>query len=136
MAGVSCLCIEIDPARIEKRLLTRYLDARIDDLDKALAAIKDSADKGAPRSIAICANAAEVFPELVRRGITPDLVTEQTAAHDPLNGYIPTGLTLAAAAELRARDPKGYIERAKAGMLAEVVAMLEMQRRGAEAFDY
>jgi urocanate hydratase len=136
MAGVSCLGIEIDPARIDKRLQTRYLDARIDDLDKALAAIKDAVEKGQPRSIGVCGNAAEIFPELVRRGITPDLVTEQTAAHDPLNGYIPAGLTLAAAAELRARDPQGYIERAGAGMRAEVEAMLEMQRRGAEAFDY
>src|SRR5208282_2704311 len=91
---------------------------------------------GRPRSIAVCANAADVYPELVRRGITPDLVTEQTAAHDPLIGYVPPGLTLDEAAKLRERDPQGYIERAKKGMRAEVEAMLEMQRRGAEAFDY
>lgn len=136
MAGVSCLGVEVDPTRIEKRLRTRYVDARIDDLDQALAAVREAAASGAPRSIALCGNAAEIFPELVRRGVTPDLVTEQTAAHDPLNGYIPAGLSLAAAAELRARDPKGYIERAKAGMRAEVEAMLAMQSRGAEAFDY
>jgi urocanate hydratase len=136
MAGVACLGVEIDPTRIEKRLKTRYVDERIDDLDKALAAVKASVEKGDARSIAMCANAADVFPELVRRGITPDLVTEQTAAHDPLNGYVPQGLSLAEAAELRARDPQGYIARAKAGMKLEVDAMLEMQRRGAEAFDY
>jgi urocanate hydratase len=136
MAGVSLLGVEIDPTRIEKRLKTRYLDARIDDLDQALAAIHDSLKSGTPRSIAICANAADVYPELVRRGVIPDLVTEQTAAHDPLIGYVPQGLTLEQAAELRAKDPQGYIARAKAGMRVEVEAMLEMQRRGAEAFDY
>jgi urocanate hydratase len=136
MAGMSCLGVEIDPARIEKRLKTRYVDERIDDLDRALAAVEAAQKAGRPRSIAMCANAADVYPELVRRGITPDLVTEQTAAHDPLNGYVPPGLSLDEAAALRARDPKGYIERAKAGMRVEVEAMLEMQRRGAEAFDY
>jgi urocanate hydratase len=136
MAGVSCLGVEIDPARIDKRLRTRYVDARIDDLDQAIAAIQEAVASGKPRSIALLGNAAEIYPELVRRGITPDLVTEQTAAHDPLNGYIPTGLTLAEAGELRARDPQGYIARAKAGMRAEVEAMLEMQRLGSEAFDY
>jgi urocanate hydratase len=136
MAGVSLLGVEIDPARIEKRLATRYLDERIDDLDRALAAVDEAVRSGRPRSIAVCANAADVYPELVRRGITPDLVTEQTAAHDPLNGYVPPGMTLAQAADARARDPKAYIAAAKAGMRVEVEAMLEMRRRGAEAFDY
>ncbi|MFT3766353.1 MAG: urocanate hydratase [Minicystis sp.] len=136
MAGVSLLGVEIDPTRIEKRLKTRYLDARIDDLDEALAAIQESVKSGRPRSIGMCANAADIYPELVRRGVIPDLVTEQTAAHDPLVGYIPQGLTLEQAAELRAKDPQGYIARAKEGMRVEVEAMLEMQRRGAEAFDY
>ncbi|APR83306.1 Urocanate hydratase [Minicystis rosea] len=136
MAGMSLLGIEIDPTRIEKRLATRYLDARIDDLDEALAAIQESVKSGRPRSIGMCANAADVYPELVRRGVIPDLVTEQTAAHDPLVGYIPQGLTLTDAAELRARDPQGYIARAKNGMRIEVEAMLAMQRLGAEVFDY
>jgi urocanate hydratase len=136
MAGVACLGVEIDPARIAKRLATRYVDERIDDLDRALEAVRASAASGHARSIAMCANAADVYPELVRRGVTPDLVTEQTAAHDPLNGYVPQGLSLAEAAALRARDPRGYIERAKAGMRLEVEAMLAMQARGAEAFDY
>jgi urocanate hydratase len=136
MAGMSCLGIEVDPARIEKRLKTRYLDERIDDLDRALEVIQESARRGEPRSIGVCANAADVFPELVRRGVVPDLVTEQTAAHDPLNGYVLPGLSLEEAARERARDPKGYIERAKQSMRIEVEAMLEMKRRGAEVFDY
>ncbi|WP_437926462.1 urocanate hydratase [Sorangium sp. So ce291] len=136
MAGMACLGVEIDPARIEKRLRTRYVDERIDDVDRALDAVLESVQRGAPRSIALCGNAADVYPELVRRGVTPDLVTEQTAAHDPLVGYVPPGLTLEQAAELRARDPGEYVARAKAGMRIEVEAMLEMQRRGAEVFDY
>jgi len=136
MAGMSCLGVEIDPARIEKRLKTRYLDERIDDLDRALEAIQESARRGEPRSIGVCANAADVFPELVKRGVIPDLVTEQTAAHDPLNGYVLPGLSLEEAARERAADPKGYIERAKRSMRVEVEAMLEMKRRGAEVFDY
>ncbi len=136
MAGLSCLGIEIDPARIKKRIDTGYVDERIDDLDLALNAIHAAAEHGQPRSIAMCANAADVYPELVRRGVVPDLVTEQTAAHDPLNGYIPPGLTVEAAAALREIDPAAYIKRAKEGMRLEVEAMLEMQRRGSEAFDY
>lgn len=136
MAGMACLGVEIDPARIEKRLRTRYVDERIDDLDRALDAVLESARRGAPRSIALCGNAADVYPELVRRGVTPDLVTEQTAAHDPLVGYVPPGLTLEQAAALRARGPGEYVARAKEGMRLEVEAMLAMQRRGAEVFDY
>jgi urocanate hydratase len=136
MAGMACLGVEIDPTRIAKRLATRYVDERIDDLDRALAAVLESAASGRPRSIAMCANAADVYPELVRRGITPDLVTEQTAAHDPLIGYVPPGITLNEAVSLRERDPKGYIECAKRGMRDEVEAMLEMKRLGAEVFDY
>jgi urocanate hydratase len=136
MAGLSCLGVEIDPARIEKRLKTRYVDERIDDLDQALKVVQESAAAGRPRSVALCANAADVYPELVRRGVTPDLVTEQTSAHDPLIGYVPPGITLKEAASLRERDPAGYIACAKNGMRDEVEAMLEMQRRGAEVFDY
>ena len=84
----------------------------------------------------LCANAAEIYPELAARGIVPDLVTEQTSAHDPLNGYVPAGLTLEEAAELRKEDPEGYVERAKASMAEEVEAMLAFQRAGAEVFDY
>jgi urocanate hydratase len=136
MAGLSCLAIEVDPARIEKRLATRYVDERIDDLDAALARIERARKEGHAVSIAMCGNAAEVYPELARRKVLPDLVTEQTAAHDPLNGYVPLGLSLEEAAELRAEDPDGYVERAKAGMAEEVTAMLALKARGAEVFDY
>jgi urocanate hydratase len=136
MAGMSCLAVEVDPSRIEKRLATLYVDVRIDDLDRALARIDAAAKEGRAVSVALCGNAAEVYPELVRRGVAPDLVTEQTAAHDPLNGYIPLGLALQEAAELRSEDPSGYVERAKASMAEEVSAMLAMKASGAEVFDY
>ena len=136
MAGLSCLAVEVDPARIERRLATRYVDVRIDDLDAALAHIEAEARSGRAVSVALCGNAADVYPEIVRRGLLPDVVTEQTAAHDPLNGYVPPGFSLDEAAALRARDPADYIERAKAGMAAEVVAMVTLRDRGAEVFDY
>jgi urocanate hydratase len=136
MAGISCLAVEVDPDRIAKRLATRYVDERIDDLDAALSALEASCRRGEARSIALCANAAEIYSALVDRGVTPDLVTEQTAAHDPLRGYIPIGMTLEEAAELRSNDPDGYVDRAKGSMAIEVDAMLAMQDRGAEVFDY
>jgi len=136
MAGMSCLAVEVDPSRIERRLEKRYVDERIDDLDEALRAIEKACREGTPRSIAICANAAAIYPELVERGIIPDLVTEQTAAHDPLRGYIPLGLTLEEAARLRTEEPEGYIERAKGCMAIEVEAMVAMKQAGAEVFDY
>jgi urocanate hydratase len=136
MAGLGSVSVEVDPSRIARRLETRYVDERIDDLSKAVAAARESAEAGRPRSIAVCANAADVFPELVRLGLTPDLVTEQTAAHDPLLGYVPRGLSLEAAARLRAQDPGAYVAQAKASMALEVEAMLAMKRAGAEAFDY
>ena len=136
MAGLSCLAIEVDPSRIQKRLDTRYVDERIDDLDKALARIERAKKEDRPVSIGLCANAAEIYPELVKRGVIPDLVTEQTAAHDPLIGYVPLGFTLEEAAELRVEDAEAYVEKAKASMAEEVVAMLAMKQKGAEVFDY
>jgi urocanate hydratase len=136
MAGLGCLAVEVDPSRIEKRLATGYVDVRIDDLDEALSRLEAAYREGRALSVALCGNAAEVYPELVRREIVPDLVTDQTAAHDPLNGYVPLGLTLAEAAELRAEDAGGYVERATASMAEEVNAMLWMKARGAEVFDY
>lgn len=136
MAGLSCLAIEVDPARIAKRLETRYLDMSMDSLDGALARLEEASSSGHPVSIGLCGNAAEVYPELVRRGIVPPLVTEQTSAHDPLNGYIPPGFSLEEAEELRHEAPEGYVERAKAGMYEEVEAMLAFQKAGAEVFDY
>jgi urocanate hydratase len=136
MAGMCCLAVEVDPSRIAKRLATRYVDERIDDLDAALARIERAVRAGEAVSVALCGNTAEVFPELARRKILPDLVTDQTSAHDPLAGYIPLGLSLAEAAELRAEDAEGYIERAKASMAEQVQAMLSMKAGGAEVFDY
>jgi urocanate hydratase len=136
MAGMSCLAVEVDGARIERRLATRYIECVASDLDDALARLESARAASKPVTVALHANAAEVYPELVRRGVTPDVVTEQTAAHDPLRGYIPLGLSLQEAAELRAEDPEGYIERAKASMAEEVVAMLWMREQGAEVFDY
>jgi urocanate hydratase len=136
MAAMSCLAVEVDPARIEKRIATGYVDERAEDLDAALARLDAASAERRPVSVALCANAADVFPELARRTIVPSLVTEQTAAHDPLNGYIPLGLSLREAAELRAEDPAGYVERAKASMAEELTAMLWMKGAGAEVFDY
>ncbi len=136
MAGLSCLAVEIDPTRIQKRLDTRYVDERIDDLDEALARLERAKKEEKPVSIGLLGNAAEIFPELVKRGIVPDFVTEQTSAHDPLNGYVPLGFTLAEAADLRREDPDGYVERAKASMAEELEAMLAFQKKGAEVFDY
>jgi urocanate hydratase len=136
MAGLSCLAVEIDPTRIQKRLDTRYVDERIDDLDQALERLERAKKEEKPVSIGLLGNAAEIFPELVKRGIVPDFVTEQTSAHDPLNGYVPLGFTLAEAADLRREDPEGYVERAKASMAEELEAMLAFQKKGAEVFDY
>jgi urocanate hydratase len=136
MAQMSCLAVEVDPERIKKRLETRYVDERIDDLDRALRRIEEAKTRETPVSIALCANAAEVYAELLRRGVIPDLVTEQTSAHDPLNGYIPNGFTLEEAAELREEDPEGYVARAQASMAEELEAMLGFQEAGAEVFDY
>jgi urocanate hydratase len=136
MAGAAFLGVEVDPARVKRRLETRYVDVATEDLDEALRLVRESCARGEARSIALVANAAHVYPELVRRGVTPDFVTEQTAAHDPLVGYIPPDLSLEAAAELRARDPETYIRRAREGMALEVRAMLEMVKRGAYACDY
>ena len=136
MAGLSCLAVEVDPTRIAKRLETRYVDESFDDLDLALARIDQAKKEDRAVSVALLGNAGEIYPELVKRGVTPDLVTEQTSAHDPLNGYIPLGFTLAEAADLRAEDPEGYVERAKASMAEEIEAMLTLKKRGAEVFDY
>jgi urocanate hydratase len=130
------LVIEVDPARVERRLATRYLDERADTLESALARVEDCRARGVPRSIGLVANAADVLPELVRRGVTPDVLTDQTSAHDALNGYVPHGLPLADALRLRQRDPRVYVERAMASMATHVEAMLALQARGAVTFDY
>jgi urocanate hydratase len=136
MAGGCFLGVEIDPTRVQRRLETRYLDEVAPDLDSALARIDEWKAGKVARSIAVVGNAADVYRELVRRGITPDLVTDQTSAHDPLVGYIPSDMSLESAAELRRRNPEEYVDRARASMAAQVEAMLTMKQRGAHVFDY
>ena len=136
MAGAAILCVEIDPSRIERRLQTRYLDEAAESLDDALARVRSAAAEGRPLSVGVVANAADVVPELAERGERFDLVTDQTAAHDPLNGYVPQGLGLEEAAALRASDPDEYLTLARASIARHVEGMLEYVRRGAYVFDY
>jgi urocanate hydratase len=136
MAGAASLCVEVDPARIERRLRTRYLDEATDSLDDALARVRQAARERRPLSVGLLANAADVVPELARRGERFDLVTDQTAAHDPLNGYVPSGLDVAEAAALRAADPDEYLSRARASIVTHVRGLLDHVRRGAYVFDY
>jgi urocanate hydratase len=130
------LCVEVDPERIERRLETRYLDRSTADLDEALRWARAAAAAGTPLSVGVLGNAAEVEPELVRRGEPFDAVTDQTSAHDALNGYVPAGLSLAAAVRLRAADPDAYVARAIDSMAAHVRAMLALRSSGAVTFDY
>jgi len=136
MVGAATLCIEVDPSRIERRLETRYLDEATDSLDDALARVRGAARDGRPRSVGLLGNAADVVPELARRGELFDLVTDQTAAHDPLTGYVPQGLDVMEAAKLRSRDPGEYLRRARGSIVAHVEGMLEFVRSGCYVFDY
>jgi urocanate hydratase len=131
-----CLAVEVDQARIQRRIATGYCDEIASTLDEALDQVREARNLGHPLSIGLVGNAAEVYPELVRRGIVPDLVTDQTSAHDALNGYIPAGLSLSEADELRARNPQEYVKRAQESMVAHVRAMLELQKQGSIVFDY
>jgi urocanate hydratase len=134
--GAAFLGIEVDEPRVDRRLATKYCDRKTHDLDEALAWTNEAQGAKAPLSVALIGNAAEVLPELVRRGVTPDVVTDQTSAHDTLNGYVPAGLSPDAAAELRREDPTRYERQANESIAEHVRAMLEMRRRGAVAFDY
>ena len=136
MAEGVCLAVEVDPQHIQRRLETGYCDEMASTLDEALAQVREACNTGQPLSIGLIGNAAEVYPELVRRGIIPDMVTDQTSAHDALNGYIPAGLSLQEAGELRTRDPQRYIARSLESMVTHVRAMLDLQRMGAVVFDY
>jgi urocanate hydratase len=136
MAGAAILCVEVDPARIERRLQTRYLDEACDSLADALSRIRAAADEGRALSVGLLANAADVVPELARRGEHFDLVTDQTAAHDPLTGYVPRGLSVDEASALRLSDPEEYLRRARASIAAHVAGMLEYVRSGSYVFDY
>jgi urocanate hydratase len=130
------LCVEVDPARIDRRLKTGYLDRATADLDQAVAWAEEAREKHSSTSIGVVGNAAEVYPELLRRGFAPDVVTDQTSAHDPLRGYIPAPLTVEEAADLRMRDPIEYLEMVKHSVASHVGAMLGFQGGGAETFDY
>jgi urocanate hydratase len=136
MNGGVALCVEVDRDRIEKRLASRYLDRLAPDLDSALAEALDAKRRGVPHSVAVCANAADVFPELARRGFEPDIVTDQTSAHDPLDGYVPNLLTEDERRVLHDTDPDAYVERARRACAAHCAAMVAFMDRGAEVFDY
>ena len=136
MNGGVALCVEVDEARIERRIEHGYLDERVDDLDAAIRRAEEAKRDGEPVSIGIPGNAAEVFPALLERGFAPDVVTDQTSAHDPLAGYVPAGHDLSAAAELRGADPERYIDEARRSMARHCAAMVGFMDRGAEVFDY
>ena len=136
MHGAAVLAVEVDPARIDKRIATRYCDRRTADLDEALRWVDDARRRGVALSVGLVGNTATVLPELVRRGITPDVLTDQTSAHDMLNGYVPADMSLDSAAALRSSRPDEYVRRSTESAAAHVRAMLEMQRRGAVSFDY
>ena len=136
MCGAAILCVEVDEARIDKRLATGYCDRKTRSLDEALAWIAGACDERTALSVGLVGNAAEVLPELVRRGVTPDVLTDQTSAHDTLNGYVPHGMSLTEAAELRRADPDGYVRRSTASIVEHVRAMLALRTRGAVTFDY
>jgi urocanate hydratase len=130
------LCVEVDAARIERRLKTRYLDRATANLDEAVTWAEEARQIGSSMSIGLVGNAAEVYPELLRRGFAPDVVTDQTSAHDPLRGYIPAPLSVEEANDLRERDPQEYLEMVKHSVPEHIGAMLGFQRKGAETFDY
>jgi urocanate hydratase len=136
MAGAAILCVECAPSRIERRLQLKYLDKRASNLDEALAMVQGAAARGEALSVGLLGNAAEIFPELVRRNIRPDAVTDQTSAHDPLNGYLPVGWTLEKAEKMRQSDPAAVVKAAKESMAIHVRAMLEFHRRGIPTVDY
>jgi len=136
MAGASMLAVECNATRIQKRLDTKYLDRMCVNLDEALALIDESCKRKEPLSVGLLGNAAEIFPELIRRGIKPDMVTDQTSAHDPLNGYLPLGLSMVEAASLRIRDPQAAQQRAKESIAVQVRAMLDFHAQGIPVVDY
>jgi urocanate hydratase len=136
MAGAAMLCVEVDASRIERRLETGYLDEASESLDDALGLVRKAAAEGRPLSVGLLGNAADVVPELATRGESFDLVTDQTAAHDPLEGYVPQGLSVEDAAELRERDPDEYLRRARDSIARHVEGLLEFVRAGSYVFDY
>ncbi len=136
MTGACFLGVEVDPERIKKRLKTGYCDFMVNDLDEALRIIKNAVRKKENVSVGLVGNCADVVPELAARGVVPDILTDQTSAHDPLNGYVPNGMSLEQARELRQRDPKAYEERSLDAIARHVEGMLALQKMGAVTFDY
>lgn len=136
MNGGVCIGIDTDETRIDRRIETRYTDVKTDSLDEAIQRAEEAKKEGRALSIGLIGNAAEVLPAMIKRGFIPDVLTDQTSAHDPLNGYTPAGMTLHEAAELRQADSREYVNRSKASMAVHVKAMLEMMEKGAVTFDY
>jgi urocanate hydratase len=136
MAGAAFLGIDVDPERIKKRLKTGYCDHMAESLDEALRILQDAQRRKEAVSVALVGNCADVIPELAKRGVVPDILTDQTSAHDPLNGYVPNGMRLEQALELRKNDPKTYLERSLDSMARHVEGMLRLQKMGSVTFDY
>ena len=136
MAGASMLAVECDPTRIKKRLETKYLDRMTEDLDEALVWMAESCAARRPLSVGLLGNAADVLPQIIKRGVKPDAVTDQTSAHDPLNGYLPAGWTLEQALQMRRQSPDEVVRAAKHSMAVHVRAMLDFHRSGVPTFDY
>lgn len=136
MNGGVCIGIDVDETRIDRRIETRYTDVKTDSLDEAIRLAKEAKQAGKALSIGLLGNAAEILPEMIARSFIPDVLTDQTSAHDPLNGYTPSGLSFEEAAELRQSNPEEYVKRSKASMATHVKAMLEMMEKGAVTFDY
>ncbi len=136
MNGGVIIAVEVDPSRIRRRIETRYLDMTSESLDQAWDLATQAQREGKPLSIGLLGNCAEVLPEMVHRAWVPDVLTDQTSAHDPLNGYVPMGLTFEAALDLRRSDPDDYVRRAKESIAVHVRAMLDLKRKGAVTFDY
>jgi urocanate hydratase len=136
MNGAACLVVEVDRARIEKRLQTRYLDVMTEDYDEALAMIDDARSKKQPISVGLLGNAADIIPRIADGRLLPDIATDQTSAHDTLNGYVPAGSPFKKALELRKKNPKKYVQRAQASIAQHVRGLLKLQRRGVMVFDY
>ncbi|HTP13638.1 MAG TPA: urocanate hydratase [Bacteroidota bacterium] len=136
MNGAACLVVEVDRQRIEKRLRTKYLDRMTDDLDDALAMIREAKDRKQPLSVGLLGNAAEVIPQIAAGKFIPDVVTDQTSAHDTLNGYVPAGISYAKALELRKKNPRKYVALAQASICQHMNGLLRLRKKGAIAFDY
>jgi urocanate hydratase len=136
MTGACFLGIDVDPERIKKRLKTGYCDFMVNNLDEALRILKNAVRKKEAISVGLVGNCADVIPELAERGVLPDILTDQTSAHDPLNGYVPNGMTLEQALELRKSDPKAYLEKSMNAMARHVEGMLRLQKMGSVTFDY